>query len=188
MGPGYYSSNTSTNGEELKPLRGIVQMEVGPSHRDRIKQSEYRKFLKIRTIIFGIVAFVFFVVGLPLVLYSKETRGRVIWAIGLMSLVLGGVCALIFFIYLPIFMRVMATRSETAAYHPRTAEALRDSPYPRQTDIAVPSIADQPSLRPLTAINPNYNPSEDPLLQSGPPATPPLPIEEPPRYDYIQRD
>ncbi|EUB58517.1 Protein argonaute-2 [Echinococcus granulosus] len=165
MGPGNYSSNTSTNGEELKPLRGIVQMEVGPSHRDRIKQSEYRKFLKIRTIVFGIVAFVFFVVGLPLVLCSKETGGRVIWATGLMSLVLGGVCALIFFIYLPIFMRVMATRSETAAYHPRTAEALRDSPYPRQTDIAVPSIADQPSSRPLTAINPNYDPSEDPLLQ-----------------------
>lgn len=51
-----------------------------------------------------------------------------------MSLVLSAVCALIFLIYLPIFMRVMATRSDTAAYHPRTAEALKDvSSFQRNT-------------------------------------------------------
>ncbi|KAL5104081.1 hypothetical protein TcWFU_003715 [Taenia crassiceps] len=170
-------------------------MEVSPSRRDRIKQSEYRKFLKIRTIVFGILAFAFFAVGLPLVICFKEAQGRAIWAIGLMSLVLSTVCALIFLIYLPIFMRVMATRSDTAVYHPRTAEALKDSPYPRQTDVESPSTSGQLSSRRLVATNPNYDPNGDPFLQSRPqepapfaPTIPPLPTEEPPRYDYIQRD
>ncbi|KAL5969319.1 hypothetical protein TSMEX_002961 [Taenia solium] len=195
MGPGNYFNNTNTSEDEPKLLRGTVQMEVGPSHRDQIKRSEYRKFLKIRTVVFGILAFAFSVVGLPLVICFKEAVGCAIWAIGLISLVLSSVCALIFLIYLPIFMRVMATRSDTAAYHPRTAEALKDSPYPRQTDIASPSTSDQPLSRRMTATNPGYDPAEDPLLRSSPselapsaPTIPPLPTEEPPRYDYIQRD
>ncbi|VDK38029.1 unnamed protein product [Taenia asiatica] len=133
MGPGNYFSNTNASEDEPKPLRGTVQMEVGPSHRDQIKRSEYRKFLKIRTIVFGILASVFSVVGLTLVICFKGAVGCAIWAIGLISLVLSAVCALIFLIYLPIFMRVMATRSDTAAYHPRTAEALKDVSNFRQT-------------------------------------------------------
>ena len=51
---------------------------------------------------------------------------RAVWVFGLLLSILGGVCTLIFLIYLPIFMRVMATRSETAVYRPRTADALTD--------------------------------------------------------------
>ena len=74
---------------------------------------------------------------------------------------------------------------------------LLQSPYPRQSDIQSPSssVVNEQSERPVTATNPNYNPSQDPLLQcvmpelppSAPPL-PPLPVEDPPRYDYIQRD
>ncbi|KAM3176936.1 hypothetical protein ACTXT7_005520 [Hymenolepis weldensis] len=85
----------------------------------------------------------------------------------------------------------MAVRSEIAAFQPRTAEALKESPYPRREE-----APDMPS-RPLTATNPHYNPAADPLLRSSVPEVnpsapplplPPLPTEEPPRYDYIQRE
>lgn len=40
------------------------------------------------------------------------------------------------------------------------------------------------------AENPNYSPGDPllPLYPSAPSAPPPLPTEEPPRYDYVQRD
>lgn len=75
MEPGNYFNNTNPNAEEPKPLRGTVRMQVEPSLRDRSKRSEYRKFLKIRTVVFGTSAILFLVVGLPLALTFKDTRG-----------------------------------------------------------------------------------------------------------------
>ncbi|VDL33706.1 unnamed protein product [Hymenolepis diminuta] len=57
----------------------------------------------------------------------------------------------------------MAVRSEIAAFQPRTAEALKESPYPRREE------ALDVSSRPLTATNPHYNPAADPLLRSAVP-------------------
>ncbi|KAM7534170.1 hypothetical protein Aperf_G00000108911 [Anoplocephala perfoliata] len=189
MEPGNYFNNSNPETEEPKPLHGAERMAVEPSQRDRAKKARYRKFLKIRTLVFGVLAVVFLVIGLPLVIVFKDTRGHAAWALGLLVSIIGGACTLIFLIYLPVFMRVMATRSQTAIYQPRTAEALHESPYPRQVE-----IPDIPS-RPLTATNPNYNPNTDPLLRNPVPETiptapllPPLPTEEPPRYDYIQRE
>lgn len=75
MEPGNYFNNPNPESDEPKPIHGAERMAIEPSQRDRTKKSEYRKFLKIRTLVFGALAVVFLLIGLPLVIVFKEKRG-----------------------------------------------------------------------------------------------------------------
>uniref|UniRef100_A0A5K3FJC8 Uncharacterized protein n=1 Tax=Mesocestoides corti TaxID=53468 RepID=A0A5K3FJC8_MESCO len=200
MEPGNYLNahiNENVNLDNSRILSGTSRLGTEPSRRDVIKRSEYRKFLKIRTIVFGSLAAGFLTVGLTLIFVFQNTKtSRELWVVGLLSSILGGVCAFIFVIYLPVFMRVMASRSETVAYQSRPADALKNSTYPRQVDVDI--VARPPATEsscPPTATNPHYHTATDPHIRHEIPSVlpsapmPPLPpTEDPPRYDYIQRE
>ncbi|KAL7053526.1 hypothetical protein AAHC03_026591 [Spirometra sp. Aus1] len=105
-------------------------LPINPTAEEKAQQLLYQKYLKIRAIVFPTVTICLLILGLFLVCYFFHTNTSVV-AFGVILTTVGFMCLIISLVMLPTFIRVMYSHSSTV-YMPKSAEALKHVPYPRQ--------------------------------------------------------
>ncbi|KAM7534233.1 hypothetical protein Aperf_G00000108091 [Anoplocephala perfoliata] len=128
-----------------KCLRNVGPLPISPTREEEAKRSQYRKFLKIRTLVFCVLAVGFFSLGTFLIVrYSGPTGSSVARACGILFTVFGIAFFIITAVYCPTFTKLVSSRSASVAYHPKSAEALTKLHYPRQPLDKAPQILPMP--------------------------------------------
>ncbi|EUB56458.1 hypothetical protein EGR_08680 [Echinococcus granulosus] len=145
-----------------KYLHNVQHLPTSPSRDEEAKRTRYRKFLKIRTLVFFALAVCFLSLGIfllvrynqpngltyqaaiLLVLYNDDTwastGSSVARSCGILFTVLGVAFAITTSVYCPTFIKLIASRSGSVIYHPKSAEALTKMRYPRHKVEKMPPI------------------------------------------------
>ncbi|CDS36430.1 metacestode specific membrane protein 1 [Echinococcus multilocularis] len=129
--------------EVLRPkyLHNVQHLPTSPSRDEEAKRTRYRKFLKIRTLVFFVLVVCFLSLGIfLLVRYNQPNGSSVARSCGILFTVLGVAFAITTSVYCPTFIKLIASRSGSVVYHPKSAEALTKMRYPRHKVEKMPPI------------------------------------------------
>ncbi|KAL5966166.1 hypothetical protein TSMEX_006095 [Taenia solium] len=146
-----------------KYLHNVDHLPTSPTREEEVKRTRYRKFLKIRTLVFFTLAICFLALGIFLLIRYKQPDGSsVARSCGILFTVLGAAFAIITSVYCPTFIKLVSSRSGSVVYHPKSAEALTKMKYPRHEMERMPSIP--PSMAAMGL--PRVLPPAPPFLMS----------------------
>ncbi|VDM33280.1 unnamed protein product [Hydatigera taeniaeformis] len=174
-----------------KYLRSVEHLPISPTRDEEAKRNRYRKFLKIRTLVFFVLAVCFLSLGIFLLVRYHQPDGSSIGrSCGILFTVLGASFAIITSIYCPTFIKLLSSRSGSVVYHPKSAEALTKMKYPRHNFEKTPSLPPPPMALamglPRVLPPAPYPPTGVFVEPSAPPLPSPL-LPPPPPYTEVEK-